>query len=141
MTQPLSLSPIRFTSGEEERRSLSSAMRALFLAQLNIGVMEAFCTSSHGHGNRFSGDTRGMFGWGCGLGFAAEDEATAFAALVGDVVDLLPEADEVVHRGDDGDDGHPVDCGDGDEVDADDVAAPVPIGPAVDEEVGMDGDE
>ena len=65
-----------------------------------------------------------MFGGGCGLGLAAQDEAAAFAALVGGVVNLLPEADEVVDGRDDGDDGHPVDGRDGDEVNADDVAAP-----------------
>ena len=66
-----------------------------------------------------------MFGGGdgFGFGFAAEDEAAAFAALVGGVVDLLPEADEVIDGRDDGDDGHPVDGGDGDEVDANDEAA------------------
>ena len=82
-----------------------------------------------------------MFGGGRGFGLAAEDKAAAFAALVGGVVDLLPEGDEVVDGGDDGDDGHPVDGRDGDEVDADDVAAPVPIVPAVGEDGGDDGDD
>jgi hypothetical protein len=90
------------------------------------------------------GDARGRR-WR-GLGLAAEDEAAAFAALVGGVVDLLPEADEVVDGGDDGDDGHPVDGRYGDEVDADDVAAaqagkPVPVVPAVGEDGGDDGDD
>ena len=31
---------------------------------------------------RMSGDTGGVFDGGCGLGLAAEDEATAFAAFV-----------------------------------------------------------
>jgi len=71
-----------------------------------------------------SGDAGGVFSGWRGLGLAAEDEAASFAASVGGVVDLLPEADEVVDGGDDGDDGHPVDGGDRDEVDADDVASP-----------------
>src|SRR5882672_2508773 len=79
------------------------------------------------------GDAGGVLGGGRRLGLAAEDEAAAFAAGVGGVVDLLPEADEVVDGGDDRDDGHPVDGGDSDEVNADDVAAPVPIVPAVSE--------
>ena len=78
---------------------------------------------------------------GLGLGLAAEDEAAALAAFVGGVVDLLPEADEVVDGGDDGDDGHPVDSGDGDEVDADDEAAPIPVVPAVSEDGGDDRDD
>src|SRR5260370_14869832 len=62
------------------------------------------------------------------------------------MVDLLPEGDEVVDGGDDGDDGHPVDGGDGDEVYADDVAAaqagkPDPVVPAVGEDGGDDGDD
>jgi hypothetical protein len=77
-----------------------------------------------------------VLGGGRGLGFwlAAEDEAAAFAPGVGGVVDLFPEADEVVDCGNDGDGGHPVDGGDGDEVDADDEAAPIPIVPAVGED-------
>jgi hypothetical protein len=86
-----------------------------------------------------------VLGGGRGLGLAAEDEAAAFAAGVGGVVDLLPEADEVVDRGDDGDDGHPVDGRDGDEVDADDEASPPvgkpdPVVPAVGQDGGDDGD-
>src|SRR6266550_5030963 len=127
MTQPLSLSPTRLTSGEDERSNSSSAMRALFLVQLSNGVMEVHGTGSSGHSNRISGDAGRVLGGGRGLGLAAEDEAAAFAAGVGGVVDLLPEADEVVDGGDDGDDGHPVDGGDGDEVDADDEAAS-PVG-------------
>jgi hypothetical protein len=93
-----------------------------------------------------SGDAGGVLGGGRGLGLAAKDEVAAFAAGVGGVVDLLPEADEVVHRGDDGDDGHPVDGGDGDEVDADDEAAPPvgkpdPVVPTVGEDGGDDGDD
>src|SRR5260370_15114821 len=94
-----------------------------------------------------SGDAGGVRGGGRGLGFglAAEDEAAAFAAGVGGVVDLLPEADEVVDGGDDGDDGHPVDGGDGDEMNSNDVAAspvgkPDPVVPAVGEDGGDDGD-
>jgi hypothetical protein len=75
-----------------------------------------------------------VFCRGRGFGLAAEDEAAALAAFVGGVVDLLPEGDEVVDGGDDGDDSHPVDGGNGDEVDADDVASPVPIIPAVSED-------
>ena len=93
-------------------------------------------------------DAGGVFGGGRGLGFwlAAEDEAAAFAAGVGGVVDLLPETDEVVDGGDDGDDGHPVDGGNGDEVDADDEASPPvgkpdPVVPAVGQDSGDDGDD
>jgi hypothetical protein len=93
-----------------------------------------------------SGDAGGVLGGWRGFGLAAEDEAAAFAALVGGVVNLLPEADEVVDGGDDGDDGHPVDGGDGDEVDADDVASaevrePDPVVPAVSQDGGDDGDD
>jgi hypothetical protein len=80
-------------------------------------------------------------GRGLGFGLAAKDEAASFAALVGGVVDLLPEADEVVDGRDDGDDGHPIDGGDGDEVNADDVAAPVPVIPPVGQDGGHDGDD
>ena len=84
-----------------------------------------------------------MLGGGRGLGFwlAAEDEAAAFAAGIGGLVDLLPETDEVVDGADDGDDGHPVNSGDGDEVYTDDVASPVPIVPAVGEDGGDDRDD
>ncbi len=81
-----------------------------------------------------------MFGGRERLLLAAEDEAAALAAFVGGVVDLLPETDEVVDGGDDGDDRHPVDGRDRDEVDADDVASPVPIIPAVGEDGGDDRD-
>src|SRR5271156_6159478 len=67
-------------------------------------------------------DAGGVLGGG-GLLLAIEHEGAPCAALVRGMVDLLPEADEVVDRGDDGDDGHPVDRGQGDEVDADDEAA------------------
>jgi len=72
---------------------------------------------------------------------AAEDGAATLAALVGDAVDLVPEADEVVDCGDDGDDGHPVDGCDGDEVDADGEAPEVPVVPAMVEDGGDDGDD
>src|SRR5580704_9845029 len=80
------------------------------------------------------------------LGFAAEDEAAAFAATIGGVIDLFPEGDEVVGGGDDGDDGHPVDGSDGDEVNADDEAAveagkEEPVVPSVSEDGGDDGDD
>src|SRR5260370_36153583 len=93
-----------------------------------------------------SGEGGGVLGGGRGFGLAAEDEAAAFAAGVGGVVDLLPEADEVVDRGDDGDDGHPVDGGDGDEMNSNDVAAspvgkPDPVVPAVGQDGGDDGDD
>jgi hypothetical protein len=88
-----------------------------------------------------SGDAGGVLGRGRRLGLAAEDEAAAFAAGVGGVIDLLPEADEIIDGRDDGDDGHPVDGGDGDEVDADDVSAPVPVVPAVREDGGDDRDD
>jgi hypothetical protein len=87
------------------------------------------------------GDAGGVFGGWCRLRFAAQDEAAAFASLIGGVVNLLPEADKVIDRGDDGYDRHPVDRGDGDEVDADDVASPVPIVPAVGEDGGYDRDD
>ena len=82
-----------------------------------------------------------MFRRRCGLGFAAENKAASFPTFIGGVIYFLPETDEVVDGGDDGDDGHPVDGGHGDEVDADDVASPVPIGPAVGEDGGDDGDD
>jgi hypothetical protein len=80
------------------------------------------------------------------LGFAAEDEAATLAAFVRGVVNLLPESDEVVDCGDDRYDGHPVDGGDGDEVDADDVSAaqawePQPVVPAVSQDGCDDGDD
>ncbi len=87
-----------------------------------------------------------MFGGSRRLGLAAQNEAAALAATVGGVVDLLPEADEVIDRGDDGDDGHPIDSCDGDEVDADDettveVGEQEPIIPAVGEDGGDDRDD
>jgi hypothetical protein len=87
-----------------------------------------------------------MFGGSRGLGFTAQDEAAALATAVGGMVDLLPEADEVVNRGDDGDDGHPVDGGDGDEVDSDDEAAmevgeQEPVVPAMGEDSSDDRDD
>jgi len=57
------------------------------------------------------------------------------------VVDLLPEADEVVHRGDDGDDRHPVDGAERDGVHGDDDRAEVPVVPAVRQDGGDDGDD
>ena len=61
------------------------------------------------------------------------------------MVDLFPEADEVVNRGDDGNNSHPVDSGDGDKVNADDeatveVGEPEPIIPPVGQDGGNDGD-
>jgi len=87
------------------------------------------------------GDAGGVFGGRERLLFAAEDEAAALAAFVGGVVDLLPETDEVVDGGDDGDDRHPVDGRDGDEVNAHDVPPPVPIVPTMGEDGGDDGDD
>jgi hypothetical protein len=78
---------------------------------------------------------------GFGFGLAAEDEAAAFTPLVGGVVDLLPEADEVVDRRDDGDNGHPVNGGNSNEMNADNIATPVPIVPAVGENGSNDGDD
>ena len=83
-------------------------------------------------------------GWGDGGLFgaaAAEDGGAALALAGGDVVDLVPEADEVIDCGDDGDDGHPVHGGDGDEVDADGEAPEVPVVPTVMEGDGNDGDD
>ena len=57
------------------------------------------------------------------------------------MVNLLPETDEVVDRRDDRDNGHPVDGRDGDEVNADDVPAPVPVVPSVREDGRDDGDD
>jgi hypothetical protein len=86
-----------------------------------------------------------VFDGGRWLGFAAEDEAAAFAAFVRCVINLLPEADEVIDGGYDGDDGHPVDGGNSDEVHSDDEAAaevgkPEPVVPPVSENGGDDGD-
>jgi hypothetical protein len=87
-----------------------------------------------------------VFDGGDGFFLAAEDGAAAGAGALAGVVDLFPEAYEVVGGRDDGDDGHPVDGGDGDEVDADDVAAveagePEPVVPAVGEDGSDDGDD
>src|SRR5258705_12732994 len=92
------------------------------------------------------GDAGGMLGGWRGLGLAAEDETAAFAALVGGVVDLLPEGDEVIDRGDDRDDGHPVDGGDRDEVNSNDIATaqvgePDPVVPAVGQNSRDDRDD
>jgi hypothetical protein len=57
------------------------------------------------------------------------------------VVDLVPEAYEVVDCGDDGDDRHPVGCGDGDEVDADGEPTELPVVPAMVEDGGDYGDD
>jgi len=82
-----------------------------------------------------------VFGGRQRLFFAAEDKTSPLAAFVRGMVDLLPEADKVVDGGDDRHDRHPVDSRNRDEVDADDVAAPVPIIPAVGEDGGHDGDD
>src|SRR5580698_8339971 len=92
------------------------------------------------------GDAGRVLGGSAGLLFATEDEAAALALGLGGVVDLLPEAYEVVDGRDDGDDGHPINRGDGDEVNADDEATvqagkPEPIITAVGEDGGDDRDD
>ena len=57
------------------------------------------------------------------------------------MVDLVPEAYEVIDSGDDGDDRHPVGGGDGDEVDAYGEGAEVPVVPTVVEDGGYNGDD
>jgi len=92
-------------------------------------------------GSDGSGDVGGVLGGRGGFLFAAEDEAAAFALGFAGVVDLLPEAYEVIDRGDDRDDDHPIDGCDRDEADGDDEAAPVPVVPAMGEDGSDDGDD
>lgn len=63
---------------------------------------------------RTSGLVAGGGFYGGGGFLVAAQYGTAAALACGDVVDLVPKADKVVGGRDDGQDGHPIGCGDGD---------------------------
>jgi hypothetical protein len=82
-------------------------------------------------GNKLSGDAGALT--------ATEDEG--LSAVFGGVIDLRPETDEVVDRGDGGDQHREVDGGDGDPQDGDDDDAKLPLIPLMGQDGGDDGDD